>query len=324
MARNTLLDLSLAYASKGTQAIIDSMVKSSAFLRTAGIEFANNGFKHTFPVVTDLPGVNVRGLNEGTVPTKGKKRLDEISLKIFESKQSEDYLMCDNYPGGTAQFFADNAPLYTEALVQAFVNNAIYGTTALGNTKGFKGIHQYVKDNATTQRKQLGGASGASTSIIAVRWKPGVCGLVVPTYQGKNLDQMLKVKVLNGGNPISIPSDTTTGEEMTVYQAVYNALMGLMCGSVYSMGAICQIDSTHKPTATNMNNLVDSVRSQPGDGFTFIYASRIGQSYIADLKDSKYYIVGQDKNYDNIVEFWRGVPIMVEDNILNTETNAID
>lgn len=321
MARNTLLDLAVAYSNKGTQAIIDSLVKESALLRTCGVEFANGGFKHTYPVVTSLPGVSVRGLNEGTSPTKGVKGTKEISLKIFESKQSEDYLTCDNYPGGVQAFFAENAALYAEALAQALAQTMAYGTDANnGNTKGFPGLLYHAKTNSVMQK--LGGASGASTSIIAVRWKPGVAGLVVPKYQGKSLEQFLKVKVLNGGNPISIPTGTSD-EEITVYQAVYNILAALQIGSVYSAASISQIDSTHKPTATHMNLLVDSVRNQPGDGITFIYANRTGRSYIADLKDAKYYSIMSDKNYDNVLEFWRGVPILTEDNIVSTENATV-
>jgi hypothetical protein len=323
MARNTLLDLAVAYASKGTQAIIDSLVKESAILRTAGVEFANNGFKHTFPVVTQLPGVSVRGLNEGTSPTKGVKSLREVSLKIFESKQSEDYLTCDNFPGGVQKFFAGNAALYAEALAQALSTTMVYGTHAtLGNTKGFKGLIKSAKDNSNII--QGTGASGSQYSILAVRWKPGVCGLVVPTHQGKSLDQFLNVKVLNGGNPVSIPTGTSD-EEITVYQAVYNILAGLQVGSTYSVGAIVRMQNTtgKKPTATDMNNLVDSVRNNPGDGITFLYANRTARSNIADLKDSKYYSLLQDKDYNNVLEFWRGVPILTDDNMVSTETDDL-
>ena len=321
MPRNTLLDLAVAYSSKNTKAIIDSFVNESAILKTCGVEFSNEGFKHTFPVVTSLPGVSVRGLNEGTSPTKGVKGLKEISLKIFESKQSEDYLACDNYPGGVQAFFADNAPLYTEALAQALSQTLVYGTDANnGNVKGFPGI--LYNANLNSKMQKLGGASDSSTSIIAVRWKPGVCGLVVPKYQGKSLDQFLRVKVLNGGNPVSIPTGVSD-EEITVYQAVYNILAGLQVGSIFSAASVSQIDSTHKPTATHMNILVDSVRNQPGDGITFIYANRTARSYIADLKDAKYYSIMSDKDYNNVLEFWRGVPILTDDNIVSTENATI-
>jgi len=321
MPRNTLLDLAIAHSSKQVQAIIDSFVKESAIMRTCGVEFSNGGFKHTFPIVTQLPGVSVRGLNEGTSPTKGVKGIKEISLKIFESKQSEDYLTCDTYPGGVQAFFSENAPLYSEALAQALSQTMIYGTDANnGNAKGFVGLLQHAKANS--QMQKLSGAGGSSTSIIAVRWKPGVAGLVVPKFQGKSLDQFLKVKVLNGGNPVSIPTGTND-EEITVYQAVYNILAGLQIGSVYSVASISQVDATHKPSATHMNLLIDAVRNQPGDGMTFIYANRTARSYIADLKDAKYYSVLQDKDYNNVLEFWRGVPILTEDNIVSTENASV-
>lgn len=322
--RNTLLDLAVAYASKNTQAIIDSLVRESSILRTCGVEFSNNGFKHTFPVVTELPAVAVRGLNEGTSPTKGTKAIKEISLKIFETKQSEDYLMCENYPGGTQKFFSDNAPLYAEALAQALSKSLVYGThPTFGNPKGFLGLYQAAKENGNIAGSGTG-ASGSQYSVLCVRWKPGVAGLVVPTYQGKSLDEFLKVKVLNGGNPVSIPTGVGD-EELTVYQAVYNIVAGLQIGSNFSVGVVNKLQNANGKniTAAQMNDLVDSVNYNSGDGITFIYCARKVKSRIGDLKDSKYYSVLQDKDYNNVLEFWRGIPILVEDSMVMTETDDL-
>lgn len=322
MPRNTLLDLAVAHSLPNTKSIIDSLVLESAILRTAGIEFANKGLSHEYKIVTSLPGVTVRGLNQGTAPTKGVSSLKQIDLKIFEAKQSEDAMGCEVYPGGVKQFFADNAPLYMEAITQAVAKSVVYGNNAtFGNAKGFSGLSQAAKANGNVI--QRGGASGASTSIYCVRWKPGVCGLVVPKTDGKSLDKLIGVKVLNGGNAISIPTGVDN-EELTVYQAQYNLLMSLMVGSTFSVSAMTQVDGTHLPTVQKMNDLVDAVRSQPGDGMTFIYANRSGRSMIANLKDSKYYLLTRDNNYDVMLEFWRDIPLLTEDIINSVETSTLD
>ena len=83
-----------------------------------------------------------------------------------------------------------------------------------------------------------------------------------------------------------------------------------------------QIDTSHLPTADDMNALIDAVEADSGN--TVIYCNATVRRAIAKIKDGKLNMYAESTDYNNNVATWRGVPIYREDALVATETTALD
>jgi hypothetical protein len=50
--------------------------------------------------------------------------------------------------------------------------------------------------------------------------------------------------------------------------------------------------------------------------------NRTQKRLVRELKDSKFEMGALDKNYDIRVDYWNGVPIIIDENIVNTESTT--
>lgn len=310
-------NIAVAWDVQEDPAILVDLVKDSGILQTALVGKASHGIKHKYKFHNSLPTAYFRSFGEGIAPQKLSTDYASIDLQILEIPVAEDYKMLDEWPGGKAQWFADNSPALYAGIGNAWATQIIYGTDpTFGNTKGFKGLHQYCKDNSNVV-KQLGGASGASTSIFAVRWDM-MDGCSIRLNRDGSLVNILD---MTPNTPIPIVQNTTTNAQLDCYKWNVNAYNALVVPSKKSCAVLTQIDSTHKPTVLDMNNLVSAIYASTG--VKAIYCNLIGYNFIRELKDAKYNMF-QEGNYDNNLGFWGGVPIVIEENILSTETSALD
>jgi hypothetical protein len=318
MSSANLLKLAAAYNAPTQAAVIDSLVRESGILRTMQFQKASHGLFHKFKLKSGLPGGGFRRVNGSIVPHTTFDEVRQEDLKILTDIQQEDKAICEAYPGGVEKYFADEAPAFLEGLGQTAARQLIYGTTpSYGDPEGFRGLRQYAVENDRVVA--AGGASGARTTLLAVRWKAGVC---VGLYNENAFEQgqLVCVKPLNQGQPVMVMVDPTTGAVKPVYQALYEAYLGLLAADVSNIAAYTEVaDSTgHKPTATNMDKLIDLVSGSPAD--TFIYANRLGRRLLWELKESKMQTTGSEGDYNHVIERWNGVPVILEENLSSTET----
>lgn len=73
--------------------------------------------------------------------------------------------------------------------------------------------------------------------------------------------------------------------------------------------------------AKDLNTIVEEIDATNGQ--KFIYANVKGKSLISGLKQDKLTLYRADMDYNNLIESYRGVPIILEENILSTETSSI-
>ncbi|MCD4650630.1 MAG: hypothetical protein K8S56_02420 [Candidatus Cloacimonetes bacterium] len=318
MSSATLLKLAAAFNQPNQTAIIDSLTKDSGILRTMPFQKASHGLFHKYKIKTGLPSGGFRNVNGSIIPHTTNDEVKQTDLKILTDIQQEDKAICESYPGGVEKYFADELPAFVEGLGQTAAKQVIYGTDGtFGDSEGFVGLRQSAIANSNIIA--AGGTSGSRTTILAVRWKHGICtGLFNENAFADG--QMITVRPLNTGNPVMVVVDTATGAVKPVYQALYEAYMGLLVADTKNVAAYTQIQdaSGKKPTAANLDKLIDMVNGTAGD--TFIYCNRIGRRLLWELKDSKMQITPAETEYNSMLERWNGIPMILDENLSATET----
>jgi hypothetical protein len=305
--------------------ILSHLTKTSGLAETGLAQLANRKKWHLYKKTDALPTATISA-HGGALPDSSttNDNIGQIDLKRISMLQSESVEIVDDYTGGKAKYFEDNYPVYLEAFSQKLAKQMIYGiNSTFGDATGFKGIWDYARDNHdehSTNLIEKGGTTGSRTSIWAVNWNPLTCSILVDPMMQNRGGEFLDVRPISNGEPV-IETDGS-GNRYYVYQILYLASLGFFAASRYNVAGITQIDSSNKPTASNMNQLLDYVRAMTSS--TVIYCNRRGWRYINDLKDGNLEMTTADKNYDNQVASWANIPIVLEENISDSETTALD
>jgi hypothetical protein len=297
--------------------IVIDMLRISSFLRTAVTAKASHGIKHEYRFFKSLPLAVFREIGEGIVPQKIGPDKAQIDLKELVFDLYEDYQGILQYPGGKEGWLKDYYPIALMALTNAITQSSFYGNIpGFGYEKAFKGFHQYAKDLGQVVA-QKGGSSGSRSSIFAVRWEK---------FDGASLrfnnTELLNVIDMTPNQPIPIVTDTTTNKQMNIFKWIFSSYFTLVIPSAKSVAAITQIDSSHLPTADDINDMLHAVRAETGN--TVIYCNTVGEKAISKLKEGKLNMFAESADYNDYVSSWRGIPIYLEDALVATETNVLD
>ena len=323
MAQQTLQYLATQW-SAAQQMFIDNLTKSAGILRTASVGYANNGLFHKYNFATALPTASIRSINGSVTPTTTTFDLKQLDLKELITLETVDATLAKGDPSGPDGYMNKVAPGHMESLAQAAEKSIVYGLNGTyGAVDGFKGFHDLAKEAETARSLSVIDAGGTSntTSIFAVHWKPEVCQLVIPSGIAAGGDLVVST-VMNNGQVTLMVTNTGTGAQMPVYQVMYQMMLALQAGSNYSVHRIIGVDSgSNAPTAAEIDTLVDLVKGDSTN--TILYTSRLGKRAMQTLKATKFFTQAvQDQNMNTMLDFWNGIPVIVSDNILETETKA--
>jgi hypothetical protein len=320
MANQTLRDLIVAYAGKSATVaeVMDHLVKKSGILKTALAIPANYNIYHKYKKVAALPTFTVGGMNQDLTDVTVNKDLFQQELASIDAIQTEYKKELDNYPGGSTKFFADQFLAFIEGWGQAAAKQVIYGTSGLGDASGTIGLHQIAAAYGNVIVET--GTSGSTTSIFAVKYDPKSCGILYNPSAGK----FLNVTKLHGGSayPEVINDGGSDGSKKLVYGTSYESSLGFLSASKHDVATYTRIqdDTGDKPTSSNMDKLIDMVHGD--EGSTFLYCNRTAKRLLRELKDSKLSMGVFDKNYDVRIDYWNGIPIIVDENIVDTESTT--
>jgi len=315
----TLQQYAIDWANPDVVAIINGLIKASGILQTAEFNEAEQGLLDKYTVTTALPTASIRQINGSTSPSKAKEKMEQVDLKLIQADQEYDKVLVENSPGGKEAYFAKRLPAFMQAMGQAFSKYAIYGNNStFGGVDGFRGFHQFAKSFGNVTG--LSGSSGSRTSIFAVNYQPMAVDFLMPN--GASFADFLKTEWANNGNWYKVVTDTATNATKPVYGMVHTILTALRAAHKYSIAAITQIDSTHLPTAMQVDDMLDKVRATSGS--TFIYASRNGKKGLKNLRYGKQVVDNADMNFMFDIKDWNGIPVVIDDNIRDDETTALD
>lgn len=323
MAQQTLQYLATQWSS-AQQNFIDNLVKTAGILRTASVGYANNGLFHKYNFATNLPTASIRSINGSVAPTTTTFDLKQLDLKELITVETVDATLAKGDPGGAAGYMNKVSPGHMESLAQAAEKSIVYGTNSTyGATDGFLGFHDLARQAETNRSLSVIDAGGTTntTSIFAVKWKPEICQLVIPSGVASG-GELVVSTVMHNGEVTLMVTNTTTGAMMPVYQVMYQMMLALQAASDYSVHRIVGVDAgTNAPTAAEIDTLVDLVKGDSSN--TIIYTSRMGKRGMQTLKATKFFTQAvSDQGMNTMLDFWNGIPVIVSDNILETETKA--
>jgi len=321
MAYQTVRDLVLQKNFDGETIRFD-LVKQPGIVMTALAQASNDGINHKYKKLLALPTGTVGGLDGGVTPTTQNDEFADIGMSFWQALEQEAAEVIDNMIGGAPKYFEGSLPDYEEAFWQDSAKSFIYGgNSTFGDVKFTDGFHQYAKRYGNVI--QMGGTTGSTTSIFAVKWNRKRCSTI---WNGESINtgQFLTSKALNGGAPLMAMANVTTQEQKLVYQALHKGYFGLFSGSTYDIAAMTQIEDAadDRPTSTLLNKLIDMVKGDPSD--TILYCSRNGRRMVNALKDAKLQLNIQDKDFNILVDNFNGYRLVVDDNISDVETNVLD
>jgi len=326
MANQTLRDLVVSYAGKGASIdlVMSHLTKKSGILKTAQAIPANYNIYHKYKKVSALPTFTVGGVVQDLTDVTVSNDVYQQELCSIDAIQTEYKKLCDNYPGGARAFFRDQYLAFIEGWGQAASTQLIYGTDAtFGNEAGTIGFHQIAKANSKVVT--CGGTTGSRSTIFAVKWDSQTCGVLFNPVAASS-GNFLKVTALHGGNPYPevINDGGSDQSKKLVYGTSYESYLGLLSASAYDIATLTQIqdDTGDLPTAARIDQIIDYVHGD--EGSTFLYMNRDVRRMCRTLKDSKLEMGAFDKNYDMRIDYWNGIPIVTDENILSTETTVLD
>jgi len=300
--------------------VVGNLVKTLGVLSTAQAGYSSDYLRHEYSVATADPTAAVRAVGGSIIPTNGNEILASLTLPQIGAYASIDMSHAKKY-GGIEQYLnqPNRRDAYTRACLQKTELAAIYGDNAtFGVAGGFKGFHQIAKANS--QVVQLSGTTGSRTSIFAVHYNPDEVQFIFP--QMLNDAFIVNAELVGNGGLQGVTTNTSTDARKLTYEAYFWLNAAFQAGHNYSVAAITQCDSTHKPTAIQIDALIDAVKGL-ADGNTFIYVNRTGRQYIRSLK-STMYVDTSNTAYNTEVASWNGIPIILTETILSTETTALD
>lgn len=315
---STLRDLGVLYAVEGAPSM-ENLVKKSGILATAPVIPSSHGTFHKYKILDELPTGSIRTIGGGVTAQVTKKTPIQLDLKEIYAVLEDDATIVEET--GVEAYFREEMDPFTEGMGQTVAKLLIYGNDpTFGAADGPQGLHQLAK--ASGNVIQQGGATGSRTTIFVVKYRPGRngCGVVVNSKVIET-GEIVKASLVNKGDKIV---ENVSGVQYPKYKMDFQSYFAFLSGSNFDVAAYTQLEDadTDRPTAGNMDASIDSVKGTAAD--TFIYCSRTGKRLLGQLKNSKLQLGNMDNDYKTRLDFWDGIPVVVDDNIRNDETTVLD
>lgn len=320
----TLRDLITGLTLPNGVKIIDHLTKTAGIAETASIIPANKVTYHLYEKILSLPSGTIRNVGGSVTPSQVRSEIGQADLQEFAILQEPDASMVHALGGGDSpeaimNYFMMKYPAVLEGMLQTISTQMIYGdNSTFGNDQGWKGLHQYAKASSNVVQKS--GTTGSRTSIFAVRWNPDFCSALL------NPTAMETGRFMKSTQPIySLPvTNVTTGTRKPTYDVMNTSDIGLMVATDECVGAITQIDSSHKPTVANVAALLRSVHARRDFNNTYIYCNEEGADYLDELLNADLQMRTNEKDYNFVMESFNNIKRVIDENILSTETTVLD
>lgn len=308
----------------GSVASIKSLAKKSGFLQVAEAIEASHDRKHKHKRWDALPSPSWVDPGGSQSDTTVNANNYETPLKILRANQSEAYDILVDWPGGPEAYFESQRPAYLESFGQTISVGMFYGNDEThGDVAGPIGLHQVSNANSTKVVNSQAGTSGSTTSIFCVKFASGVngCGILYDKKVSAG-SEIMNTMTLNDGRPVFEKTSFTDDVKKLVYQVTHTAKLAFLSTSVYDVAVYHKLQdaASERPTAAKMDLLIDTVRF---DEQTFLFMNRTSRRMLQLLNDSKLQTTTVSTDYYRYFSSWNGVPIVIDDNILDVEETSL-
>lgn len=320
MANQTIAQLINEIDSFDALMLNRGLINRNGILATAQAYPCNHHMAHKYSIFNTLPTAGARSIFDGVANSGITSSTVTVNLTPYSVNNAWDVDMVQDL----MMHYNTQAPAYFQSLAQIVQKGYIYGTNASFGVTSYTGTgwHQYTTTNKATQEVQnfqtTASATGC-TSIFAVKYSPmdGLDGAAIATFIDNN-DGAFYVNN-DWINPITIAGNTGP---YLAYQMYFKMNSVMIMPGTKNIAAIRGIQSGSTVTSAMMDDLLDAVKATT-DGTTIIYCNGRGRNKIQALKDGKLQIAPDNFGYDIRVYDFNGVPLVVSDNIVNTQTGAL-
>lgn len=259
-----------------------------------------NGLALPYNQEESLPAVSFRNLNEGFTETTGVVNRKVETLKPFGADSDTDTVLVDAY--GNAERVSRDT-MHAKAQAVKFVQTMLYGNspdsragTAFDDVKGFDGIQARLTSGQIIDGGGTAGSGGSS--VFAIKFGDGYC-------QGLQTPKGLNARDL--GEQDSKPVYRTRIDWTTGF-AIYH---GMAAAMIWNLEATVDV-----LTESLMDQLVDLIG---GDPSVIVMSKRSRRQLKDDLSGDFQQTLDQ---VGRPVPAWNGVPIIVDDCIIDTEVTS--
>lgn len=312
MANLNLIDIAKRTGNDQTVGLVETLTQSNALL--AQMPFKSiSGISYKVKKRTGLPTAVTRAFNEGISPTKSLITDVIYESHIYNDRSTVDAVLIDSAPNGREIRLEEDLS-HLVAMSNLYNGHLFYGNNQTDVTEP-DGIATILSSTAFSTVKAQTGASGSSTSIYFVSFRdantpqgkrPGVTGIVTSGMEVKAEDMGKQYFADSGGTNL-----------LPWYTTEFTAMWGLAIYDVRSVGRYMGLTSALAPTVANMDAILTEMLPYQCDA---IFVNRTGLNLIKGLKSTITYYPA-DREIKLSPASYDGIPIFLDENILDTETN---
>ncbi len=336
----TLLDVALRQDRDGKIPIIAEMLsQSNEYAEDLPYVEANENTGHEFVFRTSIPAGSWRQYNQGVPYAKSTTAKARVGIGMLEDYSQIDRALAE-HSGDRERFRESEDVAFMEGMSQTIAQTFFYGNT-VSNPAEFMGLAPFYNtiNTATAQNAANvidgGGVGANNTSLWLVGWSPETIFAVYPRGSKAGLDMEDKGDV--------VPGFDSVGNRFEAYTSWFRQQAGL-CPKDWRYGArIANIDVTTAGLAgpnaldifatmaqqimlfpkltktTSGITRTDAPMDDTGVRAVF-YCNRTLRHWmdVQAMRDRN--VLLQINDYAGMpVTGWRGIPIKIVDQILNTE-----
>lgn len=313
----SITDLVAQYNAGSAQMIDRSIIKKNGLISTGGYYTANKSLAHYYSVLSSLPTAGIRSLGDGIAASTVSGSYTTTQLSLFTSWAPFDKAYMGTDP---TAFFNRVAPRYLMSVAQKMQAAYIYGTDATFGDTSYTGndFHSYVSSSRATLRQDLytGSTCSTGTTIFAVNWSqmPDTDGAAIIVDPLTNGGGVFWTNDFTQEYPVTGATGSFMGHALFV-----NNDSALILPGAKDVAAITGVGVTGGTslTQTHIDNMLAAINA---DSSTMIYCNLRAYNLI-NACVTRY--LANDRQYNNQLATWNGIPIILDDNISNVETAAL-
>ena len=263
------------------------------------------GWVEKFVRRTGRPTVAFRNLGEYIASSKSTNIPWQEGVFLLSGCSEVDKIKADSDPRGPNAYRTEEDSAYLEAMGYNASFELYYGSQ--DNDKGFPGMLKRLPISPQGSCV-IDCGSAETTSIYAFKLGPGRFMGLHATGAGGAL-----VEANNYG---ALVDKDSSGNFDEVYRMFFNARIGVAQYHPKSIGRCARINGGSKVTNKNFTDLFAAMGWKPD----LLVTTWVGSGYLKDLKVSGLHITPDMKNYDTEVDWYRGIPVVVDPALSDVES----
>lgn len=328
-----LVDLAKRQDSTGKIAtIIEMMSQKNSILKDAVHVECNNGSNHETSMRSGLPSATWRKMYQGVQPSKSTTTQVSDATGMLEAWSQIDSKLVDLAGDGRAEFLLSESKPFIQAMGNQMASTLFYGNEGT-NPAAFTGLAPRFNDLSAENKDQIinaGGSGSNNTSIWFATWGEDTMHMIYPKGSIAGLKQ---------GDTEKETVEDGNGGKYKAYVTPYSWDCGLSVRDWRNVSRIANIDvlaltKDASAGADIIDMMVDSYYSLENVyGEDGMVGEAPGQTVCYVNRTIAQFLHKQAMNKTNAnlttemvngkpVTYFLGVPVRVQDAILNTEAQV--